>query len=151
MIRVFTLCLKQLFLPMMKKSLWIVLLLLGGLSGSVYAQSEHPVAKAFGAALSQGDISSLSALLDEEVELMHPGETGTFRKQAVTGKLAAFFRQNPPARFMMKHQGSSADGQVYAIGQLTTRSGGNYKVLLRAKSSGGTQYRIFKLDLVQKL
>lgn len=135
----------------MKKPLWIMLMLIMGLSGSVYAQVEHPVAKAFSAALSQGDMSSLSALLDEEVELIQPGETGTFRKQAVTGKLAAFFRQNPPVRFMMKHQGSSADGQVYAIGQLTTQSGGNYKVLLRAKSSGGAQYRIFKLDLVQHL
>ncbi len=116
----------------------------------VSAQSEHPVAKAFGTALSQGDISSLSAMLDEEVELLQPGETGKFRKQAATGKLAAFLRNNPPASFLVKHQGSSTDGQVYAIGHFTTQSGSNYKVLLRAKPQGA-HYRIFKLDLVQNL
>lgn len=135
---------------MIRKFTTIVPLLMLCLLSRVFAQAEHPVTKAFGTALSQGDISSLSAMMDDEVELLQPGETGKFRKQAATGKLAAFLRQNPPASFMVKHQGSSADGQVYAIGQYTSQTGGNYKVLLRAKPLGN-QYRIFKLDLIQNL
>lgn len=150
MVKSHILCLVEPPLAMTKQFFFLVPVLLLGLVGTINAQVAHPVAKAFSTALNEGDVSSLSALLDDEVELMQPGETGTFLKQAATRKLAAFLRQNPPTRFMMKHQGSSADGQVYAIGQLTTESGSNYKVLLRAKQSG-SEYRIFKLDLVQHL
>ncbi len=124
--------------------------LLVGFVVPAQGQQAIPLTQAFSTALSKGDVQGLTALLDEEVQLVQPGENGTFRKQAATGKLAVFLRQNPPVSFFMKHQGASADGQVYAIGQLTTQSGGNYKVLLRAKQAG-TQYRIFKLDLLQNL
>ena len=136
---------------MVQKIRWMAPALLLCLCNSLFAQTEHPLTKAFSSAISRGDIHELTALLDEEVELMQPGEKGTFRKQAATGKLAVFLRQNPPVSFLMKHQGSSADGQVYVIGQLTTNSGSNYKVLLRAKPSGGAQHRIFKLDFLQNL
>ncbi len=150
-----TLALKQLLFSMLRKFLWMAPVLLLCLSAPVYAQSEHPLARAFSSAISQSDMNSLTALLDDEVELQQPGHNGTCRKNVASGKLADFLRQNPPQSFMLKHQGSSADGQVYAIGQLTTRSGSNYKVLLRAKPNGnqqgGGQYKIFKLDFLQSM
>ena len=133
-------------LSMIKSLHWIALILLFGLQTAAYAQAEPAFTQAFTTAISRGDMNGLTALLGEEVELMQPGASGTFRKSVVSGKIAEFLRSNPPVRFMMKHQGSSADGQVYAIGQLTTQSGSHYKVLLRAKPEGA-QYRIFKLDL----
>ena len=141
-----TLVLHQPLLSMISKLCWMAPILLLGLHLNGNAQSEHPLAQAFGAAISRGDMSSLTELLDEEVELLQPGANGTFRKQVVSGKIADFLRKNPPVRFMLKHQGSSADGQVYAIGQLTTQSGSNYKVLVRAKPQGA-HYLIFKLDV----
>lgn len=135
---------------MLKQVRWLLLLIFLGFSGTLAAQTNQSLAQAFSTALGKGDTQALTLLLDDEVELIQPGENGTYRKQAVTGKLAAFLRQNPPVSFLMKHQGASADGQVYAIGQLTTQSGGHYKVLLRARPFG-SQYRIFKLDLLQNL
>lgn len=135
---------------MLKQVRWLLLLIFMGFGGTLTAQSNQSLTQAFGTALGRGDVQALTVLLDDEVQLIQPGENGTYHKQAVTGKLAAFLRQNPPVGFLMKHQGSSADGQVYAIGQLTTQSGSHYKVLLRAKPAG-SQYRIFKLDLLQNL
>lgn len=137
----------QPLLSMIKNLRWIALFLILGLQTVLYAQVAEPtLAQAFTTAISQGDMNGLTALLGDEVELMQPGASGTFRKSVVSGKIAEFLRHNPPVRFMLKHQGSSADGQMYAIGQLTTQSGNHYKVLLRAKPEGA-QYRIFKLDL----
>jgi hypothetical protein len=155
MIIIATLAPKQLLFAMVRKFLWMAPVLLLSLTWPVYAQSEHPLAQAFSSAMSRSDMNSLTALLDDEVELQQPGQNGTYRKSVATGKLADFLRQNPPQSFMLKHQGSSADGQMYAIGQLTTRSGSNYKVLLRAKPNGtqsvGGQYKIFKLDILQNM
>lgn len=131
---------------MIQKLLWIAPALILSLLNPAFGQSDHPLSRAFSTAISRGDINGLTALLDDEVELTQPGANGTFRKQATSGKLNDFLRQNPPAHFLMKHQGASADGQIYAIGQLTTQSGGSYKVLLRAKPFGN-QYRIFKLEV----
>ncbi|AHM60027.1 hypothetical protein D770_08830 [Flammeovirgaceae bacterium 311] len=150
---------------MIQKFLMVAPVLLICLALPVSAQRDHPVAQAFSAAIIQTDMNSLTALLDDEVELMQPGANGTYRKQVASGKVADFLRQNPPSQFMVKHQGSSADGQVYAIGQLTTRSGGNYKVVLRARPNAGqpgaaqpnaaqpgvAHYKIFKLDFLQNL
>lgn len=127
-----------------------MLLLLLLFSVSVVAQNNHPLSQAFTAALAKGDAASLSSLLDEEVEFAQTGASGTYRKQLVLNKLSEFFGANPPLRFVMKHQGSSADGQLYAIGQLTTQAGKNFKVLLRARPSG-SQYRIMKLEVLQSL
>ena len=143
------LALNQPLFAMLQKSLWVATALVLSLGAPAYAQSEqHPLAQAFSTAMGRADVNGLTALLDDEVELMQPGVSGRYRKQVVSSKLADFLRQNPPARFLLKHQGSSADGQVYAIGQLTTQSGSSYKVLLRAKPAGAN-YRIFKIDLIQ--
>jgi hypothetical protein len=112
------------------------------------AQAAHPFSQAFSAAIGRGDTGSLTAMLDEEVELAQRGQSGTFQKQVVAGKLADFFRADPPTAFQLRHQGSSADGQLYAIGQLTTQSGASFKVLLRARPNSTNQYRIIKLDLL---
>ena len=143
------LALNQPLFAMLRKSLWVATALILSLGVPAYAQStQHPLAQAFSTAMGRADVNGLTALLDDEVELMQPGASGTYRKQVVSSKLEDFLRQNPPARFLLKHQGSSADGQVYAIGQLTTQSGSSYKVLLRAKPAGAN-YRIFKIDLIQ--
>lgn len=146
MTKVCTFLLHQTPFFMIRKIGMAATILLLSLQATVYAQTEPGFAQAFGVAMSRGDLNSLGAMLDEEVELMQPGSNGTFQRQVVKGKIADFLRQNPPAKFLMKHQGASADGQVYAIGQLTTQSGSSYKVLLRAKPEGA-HYRIFKLDL----
>lgn len=142
--------LNQSLLFMKNKLFCLLPILLLVLSSAAQAQTNHPFTQAFTTALSRGDAGGLSLLLGDEVELQQPGATGTFRKQVVAGKLADFLRQNPPAKFMVRHQGASADGQMYAIGQLTTQAGGNYKVLLRAKPEGN-QYRIVKLDFLKNL
>lgn len=131
-----------------RKIIWLASLILISMQYQLLAQGEKQLSQTFGTALSQGDVNGLINLLDEEVELMQPGEGGKYRKQVVSGKLAEFLKKNPPASFLVKHQGSSADGQIYAIGQLTTQSGNHYKVLMRAKPAGA-HYRIFKLDLLQ--
>ncbi|EMR01644.1 DUF4783 domain-containing protein [Cesiribacter andamanensis] len=112
------------------------------------AQTPPPVLQAFSSAFGKGDTAGLNSLLHEEVELVERGKSGTYQRQVVAGKLADFFRANPPAGFQLRHQGSSADGQLYAIGQLTTQSGSSVKVLIRARALPGNQYKIIKLDLL---
>lgn len=148
--KLITLASTKTLLPMIQKFLWIAPALMLCLLKPAYSQTEHPFSQVFSTAISRADVGSLTDLLDEEVELTRPGENGTFRKQAVSHKLNDFLKKNPPARFLMKHQGASADGQLYAIGQLTTQTGGTYKVLLRARPEG-SHYRIFKLEVLQNL
>ena len=100
----------------------------------------------FSTAFQSGNASSLSRMLDDEVDYQYQGTEGRFSRVEAENSLRFFFSKSKPAQFEFKHQGSSADGQLYGIGQLKTEEGKQYRVTCRARAVGPS-YRIIRLDI----
>ena len=96
------------------------------------AQSIGDITKALGS----GDLTSLAAMMDAEVELSILTDENTYAKEQAREKLAAFFSANTPSGFSQVHQGSSkSDNAEYCIGNLTT-SNGVYRVYIYVAKKG---------------
>jgi hypothetical protein len=105
-----------LFFPLFTASLLL------SLSGG--AQSLTTVTEALG----KGDLTTLSQLMDTEVELSLPGKEDFYSRDQARQLLSEFFASNKPSGFSQVHQGSSkSDDAEYCIGNLTTAQG-SYRV-----------------------
>ena len=125
----------------------IIFLLLILLPFSAAGQGNQQFYRELSEAMGSGNTDRLGQLFHEEVDISENGKEGSYNREQAGNLLHNFFQENRPANFHLKHKGASADGQVYIIGQLETRTGQHFKIVCRAKSwSGG--YRIFKLDVM---
>ena len=109
-------------------------------------QSNERFYEQFDEAVQRGKVSLLSQLLDEEVDYQYLGIEKRFSRTETENNLRLFFSTSTPLRFKFKHQGASADGQLYGIGQLETAEGKSYRIMCRARAVG-TEYRIIRLDI----
>lgn len=98
-------------------------------------------------AMQSGNTVLLSQLLHDRIEISSNGKEGSYDREQAKAMLFQFFQDNGPLNFNLKHKGTSADGQVYMIGQLETKGGQQFKIVCRAKNHS-YGYRVFKLDLV---
>ncbi|MGN7819690.1 DUF4783 domain-containing protein [Chitinophaga varians] len=125
----------------MKKLLIVLMVLLGGII-SAFALSagtdESLVAGPFEdvvGAIKQGDVSSLSRYLDNNVEINISGKANSYSKAQAEIILKDFFSKNQVKSFELVHQGGEASR--FGIGNLST-SGGNYRLSFFLQKKGGS-------------
>jgi hypothetical protein len=99
----------------------------------VFAQSG--TADRVDSALGKGDAAGIGAFLVASVDLTILSDENIYPKDQVVRKLAAFFKQNPPSSFEVKHQGKSKLDDHYRIGDLKT-SKGTFRVTYFMKKEG---------------
>lgn len=105
------------------------------------AQSFDGALKQMKTAISAGDYSGLSDLFSASVDLTVRDTDGIFSKVQAKGVLKNFFENDKPKSFQIKHQGSSNDGTVYAIG-LFVSDKGSYRVYALFKNAKIVQLQI---------
>lgn len=133
-------------IKVMKSTVLMILLSVWVFPLAVQAQSE--VMNDIRAAIKSGSSKELSQYLNSEVELYFYGEMSSYSRTQAEYVLKDFFKENPPRNFIYKHQGSSKDGQLYAIGEYTYDNG-TYSILLRIKEFNG-ELKIFKVDFIKE-
>lgn len=123
------------------------LLLLGLLEASTaMAQGEMP--GEIKTAIRSGSSRDLARLFNNTVEIGFDGDKSTYSKTQAEFVLKDFFSKNAPTGFEFNHQGSSDQGQRYAIGTYTTKAG-EYRVFVVVKQANG-KYLVDTVDFTKK-
>lgn len=78
-------------------------------------------------ALKSGDSQKLGRICATKVEFGLEGDAKEILGSEVAGKLAVFFRDNPPVEASVLFQGKSKDGRKYLICRLNTKNGGVFR------------------------
>ncbi len=133
----------------MKNKRFLVVLLLSIFVMPLAAQSIDDASKQMKTAISTGNYSSLSDLFSDSVDLTVRETDGIFSKVQAKGVLKSFFENDKPKSFQIKHQGSSNDGTVYAIG-LYVSDKGSYRVYALFKEKQGST-KIVQLQIEEDL
>ena len=97
-----------------------------------------------GNAIKTGNATTVSKYFNSTLDLIVPGNDGTYSKSQAELILKDFFLKNPLKSFTISHQGSSNDGSLYAIGNYITGSGSFRTYFLLKKINAG--YLIQKLE-----
>jgi hypothetical protein len=92
------------------------------------------------AAFQEGNAGSLSASLNDNVELVIGNQNDVYSKQQASAILADFFRKYRVTGFDLLHKGNK-DAASFAIGTLKTNSG-NYRVYFLIRKNEIQQLRI---------
>jgi len=133
----------------MKNTLKKVIFTLGLLfTISVGFSQDDALFKNVRSALKVGSSRELAKYFNETIELNINGESANYSSVHAEIYLKDFFKKYEPVDFEYAHQGSSSEGQKYAIGNYSF-SGGSFRVLIRAKSFNGT-YRIYIVDFLKE-
>jgi hypothetical protein len=120
-------------------------LLIGLLSFSLVNPNGDSLINDISSAIKKGNASEVAASFAANVELLLPGNEGTYSKTQAEVMLRNFFAGNPPESFTINHQGSSRDGSRYAIGTYKAKDGGSYRTYYLIKKVSDN----FKLHQLQ--
>ncbi len=97
-------------------------------------------------AIAGGDAKQFARYLSSSVELELPGEVeGIYSKQQTVAILNRFFNRFPPSGFKIVHQGSSASGSRFAVGDYTTGEEKTFRVTVFIKKTG-SNYLIEEIE-----
>ncbi|MEO5572088.1 MAG: DUF4783 domain-containing protein [Bacteroidia bacterium] len=91
-------------------------------------------------AIRTGDARQLSRFFNTNVDLTILNQEEVYSKAQAEQIVKDFFSKNTPKSFTIIHNGLSKEGSKYAIGNLVTTQGINYRTYLYIKQSGGTEY-----------
>ncbi len=133
----------------MKKRKILVLLVLSVFIMPLSAQTFDNAFTEMKAAVAAGNYSRLSDLFSDTVDLTVRDTDGIFSKTQAKGVLKGFFEKNTPKSFQIKHQGSSNDGTVYAIG-LYLSDKESFRVYVLFKEIGGSA-KIIQLQIEEEI
>lgn len=108
-------------------TIWFVMVVLTGFSQSVTTQipDEIPIS------LKTGDAGKLARFFNQNIELVVLESENVYSKAHAEQVISNFFKNNPPSKFTILHQGGKGDSS-YAIGTLTTRNQ-NFRVYFLIK------------------
>ncbi|HKR04292.1 MAG TPA: DUF4783 domain-containing protein [Bacteroidia bacterium] len=121
----------------MKKSLRLSLILTL-ISFSLFAALD--VFDNISSAIRTGDARQLSRFFNTNVDLTILNQEEVYSKAQAEQIVKDFFSKNTPKSFTIIHNGLSKEGSKYAIGNLVTVQGSNYRTYLYIKQSGGAEY-----------
>lgn len=113
------------------------------------AQSLDDAIKQMKSAITAGNYSSLADLFSESVDLTIRNTDGIYSKTQAKGVLKNFFENEKPKSFEIKHQGSSNDGTIYAIGSFVSINRA-YRVYALFKEKGGNT-KIVQFQIEEEL
>jgi len=139
----------HLILIIMINKRFLFILLLGIFIMPLTAQSFDSAFKQMQTAINTGNYSNLSVLFSDTVDLTVRDTDGIFSKAQAKGVLKSFFENDKPKSFQIKHQGSSNNGTVYAIG-LYVSSKASYRVYALFKDMQGSA-KIVQLQIEEEL
>lgn len=92
-------------------------------------------------ALKTGNASLLANDFDNSVEITIVNNDDVYSKSQAEMILKKFFNSNPPKSFKFIHQGNSAEGSHYGIGNYLSTEGGNFRTYVYVKQKDN-QYKI---------
>ena len=95
--------------------------------------------------LNAGDASKLAVHFNSTVDLMIPGNEGSYSKKQTEQIVKAFFVAQPVQSFTLDRKGTSNDGSQYMIGTLKITSGKTFRVYIFIKT-GTTENLIQQLQ-----
>jgi hypothetical protein len=81
-----------------------------------------------------------------QVELTLPAKDGLMDKAQAQQMLAAFFSENTPQAFAIKHQGTSKLDDQFRIGELTTAKGTFRVTFFMKKNNNALQIKQLKIE-----
>jgi len=116
------------------------------LSGMIaFGQAKNPALDA----LSRNDLNSLSAMLDDRVEICFDNRVQYLDKEATISAVRAFLSQNPPKSCAQMHTGASkGNASNYVIGSLASSNGKNFRVFIFVSEKGDKKIiQELKIDL----
>ncbi len=91
-------------------------------------------------AIRSGKAGEISQYFNTNVELTIGNQEEVYSKAQAEQVLKEFFSKNTPRSFTLIHQGLSKEGAKYAIGNLTTQQGNNYRTYFFIKQVGASEY-----------
>ncbi len=90
-------------------------------------------------ALKAGDNVTLSRYIIHMVEISIDDKNDMYSKNQASQVIKTFFQKNTPVNFTIRHEGSSAKGLPYLIGDLKTRNS-VYRTYILFKEIDGKYY-----------
>jgi hypothetical protein len=111
-----------------------------------FARVNQDIFSDFESAIAAGNAAKFARYLSSSVELELPGEVeGIYSKQQTIVIMNRFFDKYPPTSFKIVHQGSSASGSKFAVGDYTTGEEKTFRVTIFVKKVGD-QYLIQEIE-----
>ena len=127
----------------------IMAVLFSLLIGPLSSQSFDSAFEQMKNAISEGNHTNLANLFSDSVDLTLGDTEGIYSKTQAKGVLKNFFEKDSPKSFQIKHQGSSNDGTVYAIG-LYISENESFRVYVLFKEKQGDA-KIVQLQIEEEL
>ena len=88
-------------------------------------------------AIRSGDAKQIATFFGNTIELTIGDKESIYSKAQAEFILKDFFTKNPPKTFVILHKGASPEGTQYAIGNLLTTNGENFRTSFYLKISNG--------------
>jgi hypothetical protein len=111
---------------------------------TLWAQSD--ISPAVSAALKKGDAAAVASHFMPQIELTLSAKDGLMEKAQAQQMLAAFFAENPPQAFTIKHQGTSKLDDQFRIGELLTAKGSFRVTFFMKKNNNLLQIKQLKIE-----
>lgn len=134
---------------MKKKSFFIILIISLFILPLSAQQAFNKAFSQMKTAINKADYAALSELFSESIDLTVLETDGIYSKAQAKGVIKNFFQADKPKSFLIKHQGSSNDGTVYAIG-LYVSTKGSYRVYALFKEKQGMA-KIVQLQIEEEI
>jgi len=90
-------------------------------------------------AIKSGNSSLLAKNFNNSIDLLIPGNEGTYSKAQAEIIIGNFFKANPPKSFSVKQEGTSSDSSKYTIGTYNSSNGKNFRTYYLTKKIGSSQ------------
>lgn len=113
-------------------------------AGQTMAQSGDEALNGVRGAIKAASAKDVARYFNNSVEVGVNGDKASYSQAQAEFVLRDFFSKNPVSSFDYMHQGSSNEGQKYAIGKYVSRTG-SYRVFVVVKQFGGN----YKIDTIE--
>lgn len=90
-------------------------------------------------AIKTGNASMLAKNFNNSIDLLIPGNEGTYSKAQAEIIISNFFKANPPKSFAVKQEGTSSDSSKYTIGTYSSSNNKNFRTYYLTKKIGASQ------------
>jgi len=88
----------------------------------VFTDTPNDIIQTISKAISSGKSENVAVYFNSTLDLTTPENEGTYSKIQAEQILKDFFSKNPISSFTIKHNDSSTDGSIYAIGIYLTEA-----------------------------
>ena len=85
--------------------------------------------------IKNGNSGRLAAFFSSTIDLLLPGNEGTYSKTQAELIVKDFFSKYPPSNFTIKQRGSSSEGSKFAIGNYTSAQGKIFRTYFLLKKT----------------